>query len=132
MARILVVDDDARQLELRARLLEAGGHQVILAFSPSEVMRHLSAAEVVILDLRFPNAEGQPDAAEGLKLIRQIRDSGCSAPLLVICGWPQDLDGTPEQDMISRVMLKPVGMATLLAAVGEFLTAASAPSQSPL
>ncbi|MBZ5577503.1 MAG: response regulator [Acidobacteriia bacterium] len=132
MARILVADDDSRQLELRARLLEASGHQVDVAFSPSEAMRQLGSAEVVIMDLRFPNAQGQPDAAEGLKLIRQIRATGCRAPVIVISGWPEDLESSPEAQLVSRVMVKPVGMAALLAAVAELTTAASAPARNPL
>ena len=127
MARILVAEDDPKQLELRARLLEAGGHEVAVAFCPSEALRQLSAAEVVILDLRFPNSRGEPDAAEGLTLIRKIRESGCTAPLIVISGWPGDLDEQPEARLVSKVMVKPVRMATLLEAV----SAVSAPSQSP-
>lgn len=126
MARILVADDDAQQLDLRARLLEAGGHNVTVAFSPSETLRRLDVAQLVIMDLRFPNAQGQPNAEEGLRLIRQIRETGCRAPVIVISGWPQDLEGTPEEAMVSRVMVKPVGMAVLLAAVAELTKSASA------
>src|SRR5579864_4318761 len=119
MPRILVADDDAQQLKLRALLLEAGGHEVAIAFSPSEVMRRLATADVVIMDLRFPNARGEPDAAEGLTLIRQIREQGCGAPVIVMSGWPQDLEGSPEEKLVSRVMVKPVGMAALLQAIEE-------------
>ena len=132
MARILVADDDAQQLELRARLLEAGGHEVAAAFSPSEALRQLAAAEVVIMDLRFPNAKGRPEAAEGLRLIRQVRDSGCRAPILVVSGWPEDLDGAEEAQFVTRVLVKPVGMAALLAAIRDCLTEASAPGRNPL
>lgn len=132
MCRILVADDDVRQLELRGLLLEAGGHEVSLAFCPSEALRQLTVAEVVIMDLRFPNAQGDPDPAEGLKLIRQIRESGCRAPVIVISGWPQDLEGTPEARLVARVMAKPVGSEALLAAIGESLSGASAPVRNPL
>jgi CheY-like chemotaxis protein len=126
MARVLVTDDDAHLLELEARLLEAGGHQVILAFSASEVLRRLNEAEVIIMDLRFPNAYGYSDAAEGLKVIRQIRESGCEAPLIVMSGWPEDLLNAPEARLVSRVMTKPVKMADLLQAI----SAVYAPSRN--
>jgi CheY-like chemotaxis protein len=128
MARILLADDDARQLQLRARLLEASGHEVSLAGHASEVIPYLATSQVVIIDLRFPNSQGQPDAAEGLKLIRQIRESGCRAPVIVISGWPEDLSGTPEEGMVSRVMQKPVAIESLLGAIAELATGGSAPS----
>ena len=128
MARILLADDDAWQLQLRARLLAAGGHEVSLAGHASEVIPYLATSEVVIIDLRFPNSQGQPDAAEGLKLIRQIRESGCRAPVIVISGWPEDLSGTPEERMVSRVMQKPVAIESLLGAIAELVIGDSAPS----
>jgi len=128
MARILLADDDARQLQLRARLLEASGHEVSLAGHTSEVIPYLATSQVVIIDLRFPNSQGQPDAAEGLKLIRQIRESGCRAPVIVISGWPEDLSGTPEERMVSRVMQKPVAIESLLGAIAELVIGNSEPS----
>lgn len=126
MARVLVADDDARLLELQARLLEAGGHQVALAFSASEVMRRLGEAEVIVMDLRFPNAQGRPDAAEGLTLIRKIRESGCPAPLIVMSGWPEDVSNSPEAGFVARLLTKPVKMADLLQAI----SAVCAPSRN--
>src|SRR5579883_1154683 len=61
MARVLLADDDATQLELCARLIEAGGHQVTPAFCPSEVLRQVSSADIVIMDLRFRNADGRSE-----------------------------------------------------------------------
>lgn len=126
MARVLVADDDPRLLELQGRLLEAGGHQVLLAFSAPEVIRQLNEAEIVIMDLRFPNAQGVSDAREGLKLIRRIRESGCQAPLIVMSGWPEDLLGAPEAEFVSRILMKPVKLVDLLQAV----SAACEPSRN--
>jgi CheY-like chemotaxis protein len=117
MSRVLVADDDATQLELRAKLLETGGHQVSLACCPAETLRLLPAADVVVMDLRFRNVRGEPDAQEGLSLIREIRGSGSAAPVIVLSGWPEDMEGTPEERLVSRVMVKPVGLAALLAAI---------------
>src|SRR5438477_223580 len=79
MSRILVAEDDQEQLELRQVLLEAAGHEVEPALDPHETMRRLqqSATDLVIMDLRFPNAQGTPDSAEGRALIRGIREMGC-------------------------------------------------------
>ena len=104
-------------------LLEAAGHEVYLACSATQVVRrlHEAGADLVILDLRFPNAKGVPDSREGLALIRSIHDAG-GTPMLVLCGWPEDLDGQPEERMVRRVMLKPVKAAALVQAVREILS----------
>ena len=122
MSRVLLADDDATQLELQARLLEAGGHQVSLAFCPEETIRLLPSADIVIMDLRFRNTQGDPDPQQGLSLIRRIREAGCRKPLIVVSGWPEELEQSPEYNLISRVMTKPVRIASLLAAIGELIT----------
>src|SRR5580765_4344217 len=110
MSRILVVDDDAIQLDLRKHLLEIAGYQVETALSAQQTERRLekASADLVILDLRFPNALGEPDAQEGLALIRRIRDLGCRVPVIVLSGWPDDLYGEPEERMVSCILIKPV------------------------
>lgn len=116
MSRILVADDDLVQLELRRKLLELAGHEVFLAFSPAEALLHLKRgwANLIIMDLRFPNVAGEPDSREGLKLIRRLREQGCETPVVVLSGWPEDLYGQPEEKMVSRVMVKPVASRELL------------------
>ena len=116
MSRILLADDDLVQLDLRKIVLESAGHEVAVAFNPSETLRHLQVAwaHLVIMDLRFPNAAGEPDTGEGLSLIRSIREQGCQAPVLVLSGWPEDIYGQPEEKMVSEVLLKPVKIEELL------------------
>ena len=72
------------------------------------VISKASSADLVIMDLRFPNATGEPDAGEGMELIRRIRELGCVMPVIVLSGWPEDLYGQPEERMVSRILLKPV------------------------
>jgi CheY-like chemotaxis protein len=121
MARILVVDDDASQLELRCNLLAAGGHEAVPAFSPSEAMRQAGSADLVMMDLRFPNARGEDDPAEGLALIRRIRESGHRAAIIVLSGWPESLEGQPEARLVSCVLLKPIGLEAMLQAIADAL-----------
>ncbi len=121
MCRILVADDDQQQLDLRKLLLEQAGHEVDLALDALETMRHLEhgQADLIIMDLRFPNASGVPDSAEGLALIRRIRDVGCRAPVIVLSGWPIDLYGQPEEQLVSRIMVKPVKPADLMETIQD-------------
>ncbi|HUI54910.1 MAG TPA: response regulator [Bryobacteraceae bacterium] len=123
MARILLADDDALQGTLQKRLLEAMGYTVDVARSPVETVRRVEqgGADLIIMDLRFPNANGLQDAAEGLALIRTIRQAGCGLPVIVVSGWPDELYGAPEEQMVSRVMVKPVPLAALRQTISELV-----------
>jgi CheY-like chemotaxis protein len=126
-----VADDDLDQLVVRKTLLESAGHEVVVAACPSEALRELerSAPGLFIMDLRFPNAAGQPDSREGMALIRRIREAGYRLPVVVLSGWPEDLYGEPEEEMVARIMVKPVGIPLLLELIEE-LTSVSAPSRN--
>ena len=132
MSRILVADDDPDQLVASKTLLETVGYEVVVAECPSEALRELerSAPSLVVMDLRFPNAAGQPDAREGMALIRRIREAGYRLPVIVLSGWPEDLYGQPEERMVSRIMVKPVKIPVLLETIAE-LTSVSASSRNP-
>ena len=124
MSRILVADDDAIQLDLRRLLLEAAGHEVVLALEPSGALEQLDRGwDLLIMDLRFLNCAGVPDPREGLALIRRIRELGNQVPVVVLSGWPEDLYGQPEEKLVSRVMVKPVPARALLAAIAELVPA---------
>lgn len=126
-----MADDDPDQLAAYKTLLQAFGHEVVVAACPSEALRQLepSAPGLVIMDLRFPNAAGRPDPREGMALIRGIRQAGCRSPVVVLSGWPDDLYGEPEEEMVSRIVVKPVEIPVLLGIIEE-LTAISALSRS--
>ena len=131
MCRILVADDDQDQLDFRKLVLEAAGHEVTVALDPPETIRRLQQgeADLVLMDLRFPNATGAPDPALGIALIRRIRDVGCRLPVIVLSGWPDDLYGQPEEEMVSRIMVKPVNPGVLMEAIEALAPQKSAPIQ---
>src|SRR5260370_7939507 len=110
MFRILVVDDDAQQLALHKHLLEIAGYQVEIVLTASQTVHRLehTPADLVIMDLRLPNAHGEPDSREGRALIRGIRDIGYRAPVIVLCGSPEDLYPHPQDPFVSRILLKPI------------------------
>jgi CheY-like chemotaxis protein len=128
MSRILLADDDALQLDLRKHLLEIAGYQVEVALSRAQALRILgrtAGIDLVILDLRFPNGLGEPDAREGMALIRDIRDLSRQVPLIVLSGWPEELYGQPEEQLVSSILLKPVKTRELLHIVSGLLAVAS-------
>lgn len=116
MAHILVADDDIEQIAVQRRLLEALGHEVGTAVSPAETLRELerNRHDLIVVDLRFPRA------ADGLGLIRGIRQTGCKLPVIVLSGWPDDLYDAPEEQMVSRVLIKG-SVRELLQAIAELL-----------
>ncbi len=123
MSHILIADDDAIQLELRKGLIEGLGHEVSTALTACQTVRALQtrSPDLVIIDLRFPDANGIPDAREGLALIRRIRELCGDIPLVVLSGWPADLDGHPEERLVTRVMIKPVKAAVLAQTLRELI-----------
>jgi len=116
MAHILVADDDVEQVAVQRKLLEALGYEVGTAVSPAAALRELErcAPNLIIVDLRFP------DAADGLGLIRAIRETGCLLPVIVLSGWPDDLYGSPEEQLVTRVLVKGC-VRELLQTIAELL-----------
>jgi CheY-like chemotaxis protein len=125
MYRILAVDDDPLQLDLRKTVLESAGHRVITALSVRATTRALERGKVdlIVMDLRYPNVQGESDCREGLRLIREIRVLDACVPIIVLSGWTADIEGQPEEQMVSRVLLKTVRPAALLEAARELLPA---------
>jgi CheY-like chemotaxis protein len=122
MSRILVVDDDVVQLDLYKQLLEIAGYRVEVALTAGQAVRRIGNADLVLMDLRFPNALGESDSREGMALIRGIRDLGCRAPVIVLSGWPDDLYGQPEEQLVSCILPKPVVSRELLSVIHDLLS----------
>ena len=123
MSRILVADDDVIQLDLRRQLLEIDGYEVDIAFTAAQTVHLLEKRppDLLIVDLRLPNQNGEADAREGLALIRRIREIALRVPILVLSGWPEDIYGQPEEELVSRVLLKPVRTPDLLLSIRDLL-----------
>lgn len=115
MARVLVVDDDAAALGLRQLILVREGHEVSAASDPVHARALFAATQpqIAIVDLRLP------EAADGLALIRDFRAAASGLRIIVLSGWPLDLEGTPESAMVDRVLAKPIRTAVLIDALGS-------------
>jgi CheY-like chemotaxis protein len=119
VARLLVVDDDHTQVELRKMLLETAGHEVWVATSAGEALRLLTeqSPDLLLMDL------GLPAIRDGLQLIRGARLLPSRVKIIVVSGWPLELFERPEQKMVDNVLTKPVRFHDLLEAVREALSA---------
>ncbi len=115
MARVLLVDDDAAGLDLRKVILEREGHQVSMASDPASARAQFAETqpECVVMDLRLPEAK------DGLELIREFRAAATDVRIIVLAGWPLDLEGTPEAQIVNLVLAKPIRTAALLDALAE-------------
>jgi CheY-like chemotaxis protein len=103
MGRILVVEDDASQLEIRKQILENAGHQVVTAQNASEALERWTGCPVVLMDLRIPEPE------DGLRLIQAIAGA---ARVIVLSGGEVD-PALP----IDEFLTKPCPSKKLLASI---------------
>ncbi len=93
MARILVVEDDPSQFEIRKQILEHAGHEVVTAQDASRsagALARLSA--IVVMDLRIPEPE------DGLRLIQAIAGK---ARIIVLSGGQVDPD-LPVDEFLTK------------------------------
>jgi CheY-like chemotaxis protein len=117
MARILVVDDDPGQLELRKIILERSGHSVQAAadVQTARKMFAKSKPEAVVLDLRLPDTE------DGLALVREFTGK---TKVLVLSGAVEGMEGRPELKMIDELLGKPIRSESLLRTITRLITGA--------
>lgn len=115
MARLLLVEDDPDQLELRRLILEHAGHHVWAASSPQEALDLLTEARpaLVIMDLRLPRTE------DGLALIGALRLWSAGVRIVVLSGVEDNFALSPARAMVDRYLKKPVPSPELLSLVNK-------------
>jgi len=101
MPTLLVVDDDADQLSVRAMVLRREGYTVLESSDVAGALAH-GAADLVVMDM-IPGA---------LSLIESI---GSRAPIIVLTG--RAVDGLP----VARVLRKPCRSRVLIDTIAELL-----------
>ncbi len=110
---VLVVDDNARTVDMVATRLEAEGYRVIRAYGGAEAIAaaHREAPDVVILDLVMPEVNG-------FDVARALRDAEATAgiPILVLTGKELTAEERAYmQGKVSAIVTKsPAGHRTLL------------------
>src|SRR5262245_35619463 len=81
MTKILVIDDDVRDRELLAAVLQERGYEVILAENGGTglMLCHRQDPDAVVLDLRMPKMDGR-------SVLQQLRTLHPSLPVVVFSG----------------------------------------------
>ena len=117
--RILVVDDDAEQRAELVRILAKAGYTVAHAADAADALRKVlyQAPELVVLDLRLPDASG----VELAGAIRAVAGT-TRMPLVVVTAYrdkAEELD--PKRFEAECVLTKPVSAEQLQTAVARCL-----------
>lgn len=109
MAKILLVEDEIESQQLIGRMLSTAGHDVITAADGAravEVVRE-SHVDAVVTDLKMP-------VLNGLRLIRYLRDSGNTVPILAISGHNRDQLMLAEDLGANAALAKPIDRDEIL------------------
>lgn len=118
--RVLLVDDNAMNVELFVDSLEADGHEVTVERDgPRGRARALAETfDLVILDIQLPGTDGYA-------VCRDLRAAGVNTPMVALSSAA--MAEQVERGMASgfdAYLTKPISPAALRAAVRRFATAA--------
>jgi|SRR5580698_3158572 CheY-like chemotaxis protein len=111
MERILVVEDDTSQLEIRRQILEHAGYEVVTAQDATEALERWQGCPIVVMDLRIPEPE------DGVRLIEAIAGQ---ARIIVLSGG--QVDPTLPVD---EFLTKPFPSKRLLESIRKWATSES-------
>ena len=106
MSKILIVEDEIDQLNMRRLILEQAGYEVATAQTASEALELLPGSQVVLMDLQVPTAE------DGMHLIRAA--SG-SARIVVLSGAEPDM-----KLPVDEYLIKPCSSRKILETIARF------------
>ena len=121
MAKILVVDDDARNLRLAVTALEQAGHEVLSAEGGAEgieaALAH--APDLVLMDVQMPGMDG-------ITVLRRLRSEPRTAALKVVALTALAMKGDQERILAAGCdgyIAKPMRIHEFLGAVAAHLVA---------
>ena len=119
MARILVVDDDARNLRLAATVLEQAGHEVLTAEGGAESVEaaFAHAPDLILMDIQMPGMDGG-------SALRRLRADPRTAALQVVALTALTMKGDRERllaEGFDGYLQKPIRYQEFLASVAALL-----------
>ena len=119
MARILVVDDDGRNLRLAITMLEQAGHQALGAQSGAAgilaALEHLP--DLVLMDVQMPEMDG-------ISALKRLRADSRTASLRVVALTALAMQGDRERllaEGFDGYLEKPIRYKAFLASVAALL-----------
>lgn len=116
--RLLLIDDEPTVRQTLGSLLRAVGHTVIEAEGGAAGLAALALSPVdcVLTDLGMPEMTGWDVA-------RAIKTQSPRLPVILLTGWGEAIsEDTTAEDMVDRVLGKPVQLTELLRAILDLST----------
>ncbi len=125
-AKILIVEDNAMNMELATDLLETQGYEVLQATSVAEARQILwsTKPDLILLDIQLPGADG-------LTLAEDLQRDPRTQAIPIVAVTAHAMKGDEEKARKAgccAYIPKPIEMDTFLAAVAQHLT----PPRPPL
>ena len=127
MARILVVEDEALNVEILSRLLKRNGHEVVVSGSREGAVRAMQEqpADLVLMDIGIPDEDGGVmNNAGGLDATRRIKADPLTrhVPIIAISAFAMLDERKRFLDAgCNDVQPKPLDFAVLLETIGRHL-----------
>lgn len=124
-AKILVIEDNALNLELATELLRSVGHSVVQARTAEEGLR-LARSEhpdLILLDVRLPGMDG-------LAAVRVLKRDGATRRIPTVAMTAQAMKGDEEAALAAgfdAYVTKPIDTRALPQVVTRLLTAPESP-----
>jgi two-component system, cell cycle response regulator DivK len=118
-ARVLVVEDNPKNLKLLHDVLDHSGYHVVGATTGEDGARLAGEVEpdLILMDLQLPGIDG----AEALRRIRSTAQ-GASVPVLAVTAFAMDVDRSRALDSgFDGYVQKPLNMRDLLRQVRDLL-----------
>jgi CheY-like chemotaxis protein len=99
-ARILILDDNSFGLCARKGVLRELGHEIVTSSSPREALNICAGQtfDLIVTVYRMPGMDG-------VEFIRQLRQQGIQAPVVLISGFAETL-GLNEENTGADVVLQ--------------------------
>lgn len=116
---VLVVDDNAINLDLVGRILELEGYKVVTAESGADALQKLAVSkpDLAVLDVMMPDMDG-------IELCRRLRQvpEGAAIPILMLTASASETDRAEALKAGANDLLgKPFEMETLRQHIRAFL-----------
>jgi two-component system, cell cycle response regulator DivK len=118
-ARVLVVEDNPKNLKLLRDVLDHSGYHVVGATTGEDGARLAGEVEpdLILMDLQLPGIDG----AEALRRIRSTAQ-GASVPVLAVTAFAMDVDRSRALDSgFDGYVQKPLNVRDLLRQVRDLL-----------
>lgn len=112
MRNILIVDDEAKIVEILEKFFSIHGFAVTTASDAKSAMKTLEGKrrpEVIVLDAKMPGMSGE-------EFVQEIRRSGNKTPVILLTG---SIHIPPGKTIYDRVLFKPIRLSELLSAVND-------------